>query len=165
MREALASLILEQPAAAGLADDGRLRGSIIIKPGMARRRIVAFGDARCRDATIGVGRVHCPVLGHGDVVEVQQISCATRTGCAIRAHHTELHWIVGSGINGEPALSTVISRGDISVPHTLEWSAAVGASAISSRRCAEEEEGCAIIVAGNHFGKTELLIPNGMPTS
>src|SRR5262249_1064304 len=84
-------------------------------------------------------------------------------GCAVGAHYTELHRIVGGGIDSEPALTTVVGRGNVSMPHTIKWSAAVCPSAVSRRRCTDEKERGAIIVACSYFGKDSVVDPERNP--
>src|SRR5882762_2598548 len=155
-------LALEETEPGGLADDGSLGGPIVIETRVAGGEVVAPGDTGGGDAPIRVCGEDPTSLVHRKVIEVQQVSGSRGARRALGTDHAELHGINRRGVHGEPSPATVVSGGDVAVPHTVEGSwASVRSCGIASRRRTQEEEGRTVVVTGNNFWEDRIADAEG----
>ena len=155
-------MALEETQASGLANDGGLGGLIVIETSVAGRVVVTLGDTSGGDAPIRVRGEDASDFVHRNVIEVQEVSGAAGARGALGTDHAELHGIIGRGIHSKPSAAPVVSSGYVAVPHAVEWSwSSVRARASAGRGRTQEEEGGAVIVAGNHFREDGIADTEG----
>src|SRR5712692_4508699 len=155
-------LALEETEPGGLADDGSLGSPIVIETRVAGGGVVAPGDAGGGDAPIRVCGEDTTGLVHRKVIEVQQVSGSIGARRALGTDHAELHSIIRRGVHSEPSPATVVSGGDVAVPHTVEWSwASVRSCGIAGRGRTQEEEGRTVVVTGNDFWEDRIADAEG----
>src|SRR5258708_36204490 len=155
-------LALEETEPGRLADDSSLGGPIVIETGVAGGGVVAPGDTGGGDAPIRVCGEDTTGLVHRKVIEVQQVSGSIGARRALGPDHAELRGIIRRSVHSEPSPATVVSGGDIAVPHTVEGSwASVRSCSIATRGLSPEEEGCTVVVTGNDFWEDSIADAEG----
>src|SRR5260221_13747730 len=115
-------LALEETEPGGLANDGSLGGPIVIETRVAGGGVVSPVDTGGGDAPIRVCGEDTTGLVRPKVIEGQQVSGSTGARRTLGTDHAELHRIIRRGVHSEPSPATVVSGGDVAVPHTVEGS-------------------------------------------
>src|SRR6185369_17473352 len=106
-----------QTLAANLTNDRRLVSAVVVGAiDLAVGILVGPANTFSANAAVRIRSEHAALLVDCQIVEVEQIARTVRTGSAVSANNTALHWIIRRRVRCYPSHTAVVCRRDVAVP-------------------------------------------------